>query len=427
MCASCPCRRRHGFVILGIRTVGHLKIDIGETKGDPGRRACSRQSAEGRTRNEATVEFVHAPMVIEERTTLADERTRPSSFEDLFLAERIRLYRALCVLTGDRSEAEDLAQDAFVRVLVAWDRVGTLDDPVGYLYRTALNGARSRYRRSVLAVRRQLRPPEGRDELDLVEERAEIVRSLANLTYKQRASVILLDILEMTSSQAAAALGMSAGAVRTQASRDGLKYDDGKVQTMDDVRTELRRASGAFGEPGFSLRDIQELQGRRDRARRMRAAGVAAVVDPATGAFVATALVGGPRQGSGTGSYGTAASPTWPGCTGKPEGVHLGTSRPDGSGAGVLTDGVPELITGGWSPDGSQIVFSHDPVETPDGDVGIWTMAADGTDLTQLTDGTSLDLEPQWSPDGSKILFLRHPEAVSDEPSLRGTTCRRSS
>ena len=60
---------------------------------------------------------------------------------------------------------------------------------------------------------------------------------------------------------------------------------------MDDVRTELRRASGAFGEPGFSLRDIQELQGRRDRARRMRAAGVAAVVVAVTGAFVATALV----------------------------------------------------------------------------------------------------------------------------------------
>jgi len=181
-------------------------------------------------RNEVTLEFVHAPMVIEELTTVADERTRPSSFEDLFLAERIRLYRALCVLTGDRSEAEDLAQDAFVRVLVAWERVGSLDDPVGYLYRTALNGARSRYRRSVLAVRRQLRPRDGRDELDLAEERAEIVRSLAKLTYKQRASVILLDLLEMTSGEAAVALGMSAGAVRTQASRG---------------RAELRRRKGA--------------------------------------------------------------------------------------------------------------------------------------------------------------------------------------
>jgi RNA polymerase sigma factor (sigma-70 family) len=158
-------------------------------------------------------------MVIEELTTVADERTRPSSFEELFLTERVRLYRALCVLTGDRSEAEDLAQDAFVRVLAAWDRVGTVDDPVGYLYRTALNGARSRYRRSLLAVQRQLRPREDRDELDLAEDRAEIVRSLENLTHKQRASVVLLDLLDMTSDEAATALGMSAGAVRTQASR----------------------------------------------------------------------------------------------------------------------------------------------------------------------------------------------------------------
>ena len=56
-------------------------------------------------------------------------------------------------------------------------------------------------------------------EKDLAEERAEILRSLAYLTYKQRASVVLLDLLGMTSDEAAAALGMSAGAVRTQASR----------------------------------------------------------------------------------------------------------------------------------------------------------------------------------------------------------------
>jgi Tol biopolymer transport system component len=186
---------------------------------------------------------------------------------------------------------------------------------------------------------------------------------------------------------------------------------------MDDVRTELRRASGSLGEPGFSLRDIQEVKGRRERARRMRAAGVAAIVVAVTGAFVATALVSRPQHGSGTGVARNGRISYLVGVYGgSMEGVHLGTSRPDGSGADILTDGVPELITGGWSPDGSRIVFAHDPVETPDGDVGIWTMAADGTDLTQLTDGSRFDAEPQWSPDGSKILFLRHPEATSDVP-----------
>ena len=149
----------------------------------------------------------------------------------------------------------------------------------------------------------------------------------------------------------------------------------------------------------------------------MRAAGVAAAVIAVTGSFLATALVSGSRHGSGTvpvrngrisylvGVYG-----------GGIEGVRLGTSHADGSGAGILTDGFPEGITGGWSPDGSRIVFSHDPVETPDGDIGIWTMAADGTNLTQLTDGNSLDGEAQWSPDGSRILFLRHPGALTNDP-----------
>ena len=45
-------------------------------------------------------------------------------------------------------------QDAFLKVWERWDRVGRMDDPVGYLYRTAMNLFRKRYRRAMLAVRR---------------------------------------------------------------------------------------------------------------------------------------------------------------------------------------------------------------------------------------------------------------------------------
>jgi RNA polymerase sigma-70 factor (ECF subfamily) len=133
------------------------------------------------------------------------------------------------VLTGNRAEAEDLAQDAFVRLWSTWDRVSTMDDPTGYLYRTAMNGARSRYRRSILAVKRQLRPREHRDELSMADERVEMARNLARLTHKQRAAIVLLDLLELSSEEAGAVLGMSPGAVRTQASRG---------------RAELRRQAG---------------------------------------------------------------------------------------------------------------------------------------------------------------------------------------
>lgn len=39
----------------------------------------------------------------------------------------------LCLLTGDGQEAEDLMQDAFVRLHERWERISSLDDPTGYL------------------------------------------------------------------------------------------------------------------------------------------------------------------------------------------------------------------------------------------------------------------------------------------------------
>lgn len=58
------------------------------------------------------------------------------TFEGFFECERIRLYRALFAVTGSRSEAEDIAQDAFLKVWgERWDRVGRMDEREGNRYR----------------------------------------------------------------------------------------------------------------------------------------------------------------------------------------------------------------------------------------------------------------------------------------------------
>src|SRR5262245_62070827 len=75
------------------------------------------------------------------------------TFEDLFAEQHDRLYRALYLIVGDRHEAEELMQDAFVKVLEHWDRV---ENPVGYLYRSAFNASHSRFRRLQRAARRTL-------------------------------------------------------------------------------------------------------------------------------------------------------------------------------------------------------------------------------------------------------------------------------
>jgi DNA-directed RNA polymerase specialized sigma24 family protein len=72
-------------------------------------------------------------------------------FEAFFDREKARLFQALCLVTRNRSEAEELTQDAFLSVYERWDRVGAMDDPSGHLYRTAMNTFRSWHRRSALA------------------------------------------------------------------------------------------------------------------------------------------------------------------------------------------------------------------------------------------------------------------------------------
>src|SRR5262245_55027429 len=73
-----------------------------------------------------------------------------SSFEEFFELERDHLCDVLSLVTGDRSEAEEIAQDALVMVWERWDRVRLMDNPAGYLYRTAINTFRKRYRRAKL-------------------------------------------------------------------------------------------------------------------------------------------------------------------------------------------------------------------------------------------------------------------------------------
>jgi DNA-directed RNA polymerase specialized sigma24 family protein len=90
-----------------------------------------------------------------EGAALANEAAM--DFEAFFDREKTRLFHALCVVTRNRFEAEELTQEAFLAVYERWDRVGAMEDPTGYLYRTAMNNFRSWRRRSALAAKRPMR------------------------------------------------------------------------------------------------------------------------------------------------------------------------------------------------------------------------------------------------------------------------------
>ena len=104
-------------------------------------------------------------------------------FDTLFEDEHARLYKALYFVTGNRQEAEELMQDAFLKVWERWDHVRTMEDPVGYLFKVALNGFRMQRRRTAMAVRKTLSLEEHRDEYRDADIRADIRRLLVGLTH----------------------------------------------------------------------------------------------------------------------------------------------------------------------------------------------------------------------------------------------------
>lgn len=147
-----------------------------------------------------------------------------ASFELFYEAERDGLFAALYLITRNPHEAEELMHDAFLKVWERWERVRDMDRPAGYLYRTAMNAFRGRYRRTVIA-RRLFGWAYQRDPLADVEGRDELDRALATLTVRQRAAVILTELLGYTSEEAGHLLGVRAGTVRVlaQHGRDTLR------------------------------------------------------------------------------------------------------------------------------------------------------------------------------------------------------------
>jgi RNA polymerase sigma factor (sigma-70 family) len=151
--------------------------------------------------------------------TAPDTGPDPLSFEEFFLQYRVPLFRAVWLIVRNRQEAEEIMQEAFVRVLERWDRVSAHPDPGGYLYRTAINEFRSRRRRAAKTLRRVVRSDRHDDELEAIEQRDAVIAALAPLTPRQRAAVVLMDVLGLSSEEAARALGVRPSTVRVLAGR----------------------------------------------------------------------------------------------------------------------------------------------------------------------------------------------------------------
>lgn len=143
------------------------------------------------------------------------------SLEELYVAYAPEGIRLAFLLTGDRALAEDLVQDAFVRLV---GRLRHLREPNAfgaYLRRTIVNLATShfRHRRVERAYLERLAAAptvvaNANDELDETMHRA-----LLELPRRQRAAIVLRFYEDLSDVQTAEVLRCSAGTVRSLVSR----------------------------------------------------------------------------------------------------------------------------------------------------------------------------------------------------------------
>jgi RNA polymerase sigma-70 factor (sigma-E family) len=124
------------------------------------------------------------------------------------------LLRAALLMTDDRDRAEDLVQEALTQVAMRWPRLRD-GSPDAYARKVIYHGNVSWWRRR----RRELlvdAPVDLAAPREPIERRLLVRRALAALTPRQRAVVVLRYFEDLSERDAAEALGVSVGTVKSQ-------------------------------------------------------------------------------------------------------------------------------------------------------------------------------------------------------------------
>ena len=146
---------------------------------------------------------------------------RDALVAELFRLEGARLVRLARLFTDDRNAAEDLVQEAFIRLHRAAHRIKDPSKAGPYLRSIVINLARDHNRRGLMSLRHQEAIPAGiepeapEDVLVMDDERRRLLDEVRALSPRQRDCVLLRFYLELSESEIAETLGISKNSVKT--------------------------------------------------------------------------------------------------------------------------------------------------------------------------------------------------------------------
>jgi RNA polymerase sigma-70 factor (ECF subfamily) len=159
--------------------------------------------------------------------TLVERARRgdPGAFEALVVSYQSLAFRTAFVITGDASDAEEAAQDAFVKAHRALGRFRSGRPFRPWLLTIVANEARNRRRtrgrRAALALRADPHAPgEDPETAALASERRErLLAAVERLRDDDREVLACRYFLELSEDETAAALGIARGTVKSRTHR----------------------------------------------------------------------------------------------------------------------------------------------------------------------------------------------------------------
>lgn len=148
-------------------------------------------------------------------------RAVSGGFDDYVEARWDRLVRSAVLLGAPVHGAEDVVQTTLATCYLKWERVARADDVDAYVHRMLINTIAASRRRRWSGERATETLPDRPldDATDRVVDSRAVVDALARLPRGQREAVVLRFYVDLTEAQAAAALGVAVGTVKSRCAR----------------------------------------------------------------------------------------------------------------------------------------------------------------------------------------------------------------
>ena len=142
-----------------------------------------------------------------------------SGFEEFYAGTRHRLVTYLYAMTGDRAEAQDAAQEAYVRAWQRWSTVSGYDNPEAWVRTVAYRLCLNHWRKAKNRIAAYLRHGSDPDTDPPSENTVALITALKQLPESERQVITMYHLMDLSVAEVAAQTGVPVNTIKTRLAR----------------------------------------------------------------------------------------------------------------------------------------------------------------------------------------------------------------